>query len=254
MARLPKSAVKAIEAHVDDLFDRMKVRFLGPKAVPKKLYVGYRRDLSMPGVFESAVAEEGGLPDLEHLEQLLATAGNYLDAARLRAKARVVNSVQGFTSAADGPGADPKALQNKLSAELSDLFGEMRYEVQRILDTEAQKARNTGQLDGIIRTNASVGVEDPTVFFVVVRDTNLCPECKRLHLLENGRTPRVWKLSELGHGYHKRGESQPKVDGLHPHCRCSLTTLLPGFGFNGGGFVTWKSEGYDEYRRQRGEA
>jgi hypothetical protein len=252
VARLPKSTIKEIEARVDELFDRAKVRFLGPKSVPKKLYVGYRRDLSLPGVFESASSEEGGLPDLDHLEQLLDSAGNYLDAARLRARARVINAVQSFASASNGPSPDDKALQIKLGGELADLFRDMKYEVQRIIDTETQKARNTGQLEGIVQTNASVGVEDPTVFFVVVRDRDLCPECKRLHLLEDQKTPRVWKLSELGHGHHKRGEEQPKVDGLHPHCRCTLTTLLPGFGFNSGGFVTWKGEAHDEYQKQRG--
>jgi len=97
--------------------------------------------------------------------------------------------------------------------------------------------RNVGILEGIVKTNAVAGVEDPTVFFVVVRDGVLCGECKRLHMLEDGVTPRVWKLSEVGHGYHKKGEQFPKVGGLHPHCRCVLSTLLPGYGFNEGGFV-----------------
>jgi hypothetical protein len=65
-------------------------------------------------------------------------------------------------------------------------------------------------------------------------------------------TPRVWKLSEIGFGYHKKGENNPKIAGLHPHCRCGLAFLAPGFGFKGGQ-VSWIGEGHDEYKAQRGQ-
>jgi hypothetical protein len=44
--------------------------------------------------------------------------------------------------------------------------------VKRILDTEASNARNMGSLDGIIKVNAFSGIEDPIVYFVVVRDND----------------------------------------------------------------------------------
>jgi hypothetical protein len=250
--KLPQAAVRKIEAAVDDLFDRAKVRFLGPRSVDKKLYIGFQRPTSLPGIFEQAVAEEGGIPDLETLEQLISSAGNYMDSLRLRAKAKVVNAVQAFMSESAGPGSDSKKLQSVLGGELADLFASIKSDMNRIVDTESQKARNIGQLDGIVRVNASVGVDDPLVFFVVVRDNELCDECRKLHMLPDGKTPRVWKLSQLGHGYHKRGDPQPKISGLHPHCRCSMTTLMPGFGFNEAGFVAWKGEGHDEYEEQQG--
>lgn len=245
--RLPKAAADLISSQIDDLIDRAKKRFLGPQSVPKRLYVGYQRDLSLPGIFANAVAEEGGVPDLEQLAQLLEMAGNYLDAARLRAKSKILNSVRAFVAE-----NETEDWQAKLSTELSQLFGELKYEVRRIVDTESQKVRNIGQLEGIVRVNASLGVKEPVVFFVIVRDGDACAECKRLHMLEDGKTPRVWHLFEIGHGHHKRGDENPKVDGLHPSCRCSLTTLVPGFGFSESGYVTWKGEGHDEFARQRG--
>jgi hypothetical protein len=125
-------------------------------------------------------------------------------------------------------------MREKLRTHLDDVMKEMGTHVEAIVDTEASNARNVSLMDGIVRINAVRGIDDPVVYFVVVRDNVTCPECIKLHLLEDKRTPRVWKLSEVGQGYHKRGDDHPKIGGLHPHCRCTMVTLLPGFGFKGG--------------------
>jgi hypothetical protein len=101
----------------------------------------------------------------------------------------------------------------------------------------------------ISRVAAGIGDNDPTVFFVVVKDDKTCNECTRLHLNPDG-TPRVLKFSELKQGYHKRGEDNPSAFGLHPHCRCTLTYLSKGFGFKAGR-VAYIREGHDEYAKQR---
>lgn len=247
--KLPKEARKKIEGAVDHLFDKLKVRLLGPRSVSKKLFISFNREKSLPGLYEAAHIEERGIPDQEQLEQLLQIAENYLDAMRLRTKAQTVKSVQAFLGRAAAEGIDTN-VHTVLGGELADLYGKLSADVRRIIDTEAQNVRNVGVMDGIVRSNAAVGIEDPLVFFVVVRDEHLCDECKRLHLLKDRRTPRVWRMSQLGHGYHTKGEDHPKVGGLHPHCRCSMTTLLPGFGFDKAGMVVWKGEGHDEYARQ----
>lgn len=244
--RLPKKAVVKIERAVDDLFDKVKLRLLGPKMVDKKLYISYSREKSLPGLYEQAHVEERGIPDHEHLDQLVRTASNYLDAVRHRAKARTVVAVQQWLNSNANTDAE-----TVLGGELADLYGQLKADVRRIVDTEAQNVRNAGVIDGISRVNISAGVDDPIVFFVVVRDQHLCDECRKLHLLDDGKTPRLWRLSELGHGYHKRGDANPKVGGLHPHCRCSMTTLMPGFGFDAAGMVIWKNEKHDEFARQR---
>jgi hypothetical protein len=107
-------------------------------------------------------------------------------------------------------------------------------------------------MDAITKINAASGVSDPIVFFVVVRDQTLCPECKRLHLMPDKTTPKVYKLSEVGAGYHTKGDSDPKMGGLHPNCRCCLVTLMPGYGFDSAGMVTYKSPGWSEYDHQHG--
>lgn len=232
---------------MDALFDKTKLRLLGPKAIDKKLYISYNREKSLPGLYEAAHVEGRGIPDTEHLDQLMRTAANYLDSLRHKAKAQTVVAVHKWLNKPDVK----TDLATVLGGELADLYGTLRHEVRRVIDTEAQNVRNVGVVDGIARANAFAGIEDPVVFFVVVRDDKLCKECRKLHLLKDERTPRCWYLSELGHGYHERGDDHPKVGGLHPHCRCSMTTLMPGFGFDKAGMVVWRGEGHNEIERQR---
>jgi hypothetical protein len=95
------------------------------------------------------------------------------------------------------------------------------------------------------------GVEDPTVCFISVNDIHRCEECKRLHTLDDGTTPRLWRLSQVATGYHKKGSPFPSVVGIHPHCRCGLTTVMPGYGFDSQGQVEAKYPGFDAYADQR---
>jgi hypothetical protein len=91
------------------------------------------------------------------------------------------------------------------------------------------------------------------VFFIVTIDDVTGSEEFALHLLPDRKTPRLWKLSEIGHEYHKKGDNNPKLAGLHPNCRCKLTYLANGFGFDEDGKVTYKSSEYNALEEQRKE-
>lgn len=252
--RLSKGGVRAVERAVDDLFDRLKVRSLGPGAVPKRIIVTYNPQLTLRGLFEAAAAEEGYTPDEDVMHSVFKVAGNYLDAAREKAKAQVVNAVNAWIANTATGAASADEVVTVLGGALSEIWKNVGVAVERIIDTEASQARNISLMDGIVKVNALQGIVDPVVYFVVVRDERLCPECKRLHLGDDGKTPRVYLLSEIGQGYHKKGESDPKIGGLHPHCRCTMVTLLPGYGFDRAGMVSYISKDHDEYAKQRGLA
>jgi hypothetical protein len=140
----------------------------------------------------------------------------------------------------------------EIKNRITEGLNEAGKHIKTISEAESTKARNTGKLFNIAKAASSVGVSDPYVFFVVVKDNVTCPECIRLHLMPDKITPRVWKMSEVGFSYHKKGEPNPKVAGIHPHCRCSMTVLLPGYGFKGGK-ASFVSNEHDEYQKQRGE-
>ncbi len=250
---LGKGAVKGIHAAVDKLYDRIKARYLGPNAKlsqDKKIYIGYRPHLTLQGLYNAAAGEERTRPDPDMVDSLARIAEGYLDASRAKTKAKVTSSVEQFLRDAQRKGVDTD-LETVLGGHLADVWGQATHDITRIMDTEANHAKNMGTLDGITKVNAAAGVEDPVVYFITVRDKERCAECTRLHLLDDEVTPRCWYLSEVGHSYHHRGEPNPKMGGLHPHCRCSLATLMPGYGFIGGA-LKYLGKGYNELRKQRG--
>jgi hypothetical protein len=249
--KLSKTGVKQIERAIEDLFNRAKARLIGRQLGEKSIQVSYIPDLTLPGLFHAAAKEEGAVPNQDTLDSLLRIAHNYLDAAKVRTQARMVNEVQAFLRDASLKGIKTD-LKTVLGGKLTDVWGDVQNQLHAIVDAEASQAKNVSLMEGILKINASEGIDDPIVYFVVVRDNVLCGECKRLHLLDNGRTPRVYKLSEVGHGYHKKGQDDPKLGGLHPHCRCTLVTLMPGFGFDKGGMVKYISRNHNEWAKQRG--
>lgn len=246
---LGPAAQKAINAAVDLLFDRAKARLLGVSG--KQLAIHFNPLYSLSGLFQAAGRQEGVEPRDELLKMLHKIAGAYIDANREKAKAQVLQQIQAFMVDAQNQGIKTD-VKTVLGSQLADLWGSVRSDVKRIVETETTVVRNTSIFDAIGRIGAMAGRKDPTVFFVTVRDNHRCEECTRLHVQPDGVTPRVWLMSELGSGYHKRGDPQPKVGGLHPHCRCVLTHLLPGYGFDAGGRVTYIEEGHDELAKQRG--
>ena len=70
--------------------------------------------------------------------------------------------------------------------------------------------------------------------------------------------PDLWKKYFLG-GQMQREMTLALVLGLpdppphagHPNCRCSLTTVLPGYGFDSAGMLTYVGKDHDEYVNQR---
>jgi hypothetical protein len=230
---LGKQAIKAIHSAVDALFKRAKVRLLGRSYQPKQLVissnsgpVGYRRDLSIPGIFEMSSQAEGMKPRDDLREQIVATAEAYMDATQAKAKAQVVNAVNAFITDAEHSGktVDPKVV---LGGELAEVMRKVTSDVKRIAATETTRTRNLGTVDAISKINTMIGVSDPTVAFIVIRDGLACEECVRIHLMPDKTTPRVWKLSEVSAGYHKRGEDRPCISELHPHGRCLTDRAAP---------------------------
>lgn len=256
MARQPmgQTAQDMIAAKVDTLFARLKARYLGPTAFPrgdKQIVIGWHApELTLPGVLRSASALEGVRPDENTEATLVKLAGGFLDATRERTKAQVLRAVTTFLAEAQGAGVRTD-LQTVLGGELAKVFKTVNAQVYTILDAETATAKGMGLLEGITRINAHLGVADPVVYWVVVHDGSLCAECKRVHLLSDGVTPRLWRLSEVAQGYHQRGQDRPSVSGMHPHCRCTPATLMLGYGFRDG-LVTYINPDHDEMKVQRG--
>lgn len=237
-----RTALEELQDAIGKAFETIRAAAMPPTGA-KRLTFGWYT--SIPGLYESACRSAGGTPRAETVDNLLDIASSYLDALQSRVEAEMMNLIVAADTSSRHDVVEPDADR------AGEVLDKASADLQRIIDTESQRARQIGAVDGISEVAAGLGDDDPTVFFVVVRDDSLCDECRRLHLLPDGRTPRVWKLSQLSADYHRKGGELPSVQGLHPHCRCSQTYLAPGFGFNAAGYVRWVSQGHDEYLVQR---
>lgn len=248
---LSKGAIKQIHTSIDELFARAKTRLLGHKTRDRQIKVSFNHDLSLPGLYDAAARDDGAAPREDTIDSITSIAEGYLDAQKARTKAQVVKDVTSFLSDARAAGVETD-VETVLGGSLTETWGKITSDVKRIVESETQNGRAYGALEGLTLINAQHGIEDPTVAWVVVRDGHTCSECFRLHMLPDGVTPRVWKLSEVSNAYHKKGEDMPSISGLHPRCRCAIVSCMPGFGFNPSGQITYIAPGHDEYARQRG--
>lgn len=249
---LPTAAVKVIENAVERTFARAKARFSGsiPPGTPKHLVLTLNPSMSVVNLFKLAAKAEGVKPNEDLIHPIVKIGLSYLDATKEKAKAKTIHAVQAFLHDAQSKGVDTD-LETVLQGELSGLWGQIFNDVKRIVNTEVNSAKNMSILDALTKINSSSGINDPTIYWVCVHDNALCQECKRLHLMPDLKTPRVWRLSEVGSGYHKIGDLNPKMS-LHPSDRCQIATVLLGYGFNPAGEIEYKSPGYDVLKVQRG--
>ena len=253
MSKLSPISVLAIETAVENMFIKAKTRFTGkiPPGTPKGLILTINPSFTVGSLFKLAAKTEGVKPNEDLLSAITRIATGYLDATKEKAKAKMVHTVQSFLTDAHNNNIDTD-VETVLSGKLTDLWGEITNDVKRTVATETTTTTNMSLMDAITKINAVRGITDPTIAWLCVHDQYLCDECKRLHLMSDKVTPMVWKLSECGSGYHKKGQNNPKLAGLHPNDRCYMIAVMPGYGFDGSGKITYIGAGYDAYKDQRG--
>jgi hypothetical protein len=230
--KLPRRIAKLIEERLGRTFESLKDRLL--------VISGYSK-FNLPGVYMEAVKESGGSPDLETLQSMVDTTKNYLDSVKLQAVNVATKEVEAHMQ------ANSKPKPEEVEKILRQTWGNVTSKVEQIVNSETTAFRNVGLLEGVIRVAAVKGIADPNVAFITSKDSAVCDECIRLHM--DGGNPRVFKLSEVSHGYVKKGTAVPSIYGLHPNCRCSMILVLPNFGFENGK-LSYISSGFNAYENQ----
>ena len=232
---------EAIAAAVETIFDKIALHLIGaiPRLKHKKLLIlNSRPNFGLAHLFLQGLSNRTPTPvEGDALKSLLSSSYSYIEALKERTKANVTEAVDGVVKKAIAN--NTKVSEEEINAVLTEEMGKAKSHMQVITEAESTKLRNMGFLMQISKVASSLGDSDPLVFFVVVRDGAICKECIRLHLMPDKNTPRVWKFSDLKQGWHKRGEDSPSACGLHPHCRCTLAYLPPGFSFDKEGQLSW---------------
>lgn len=252
MHGLSSSGKEAINKVVEDVFDKIALMFIGeiPRLKHKKLIIlNTKQNYGLANLFVEAMSNKSpNIIEQDVLKSLLESSFGYIDSLKAKTRSNIAERVDGIVKEAKTRGS--KVTDEDIQVVINDEMRRAKAGMKAIAEGEATKTRNVGAAMDISRVAASTGDYDPSVFFVVVKDGVTCNECKRLHLNSDG-TPRVWKFSDLKQGYHKRNEDYPSAFGLHPHCRCTLTYLSEGFGFDKKGRVTYVGRGHNEHSKQR---
>lgn len=254
MYGLSSSGKDAIAIAVDKMFDQLAYNLLGniPKLRDRSPFFSSAPKFSLANIFIQAIGgKEPNIFEKEVLKGILNSSFRFIEGLKHKTSSNIVESVDALVKEAKIKNGyvGTAEIASVMAQEMDKARGHMKL----IAEAETTKTRNMGYAMEIADKSEKQGVEDPTVFFIIVRDGKACKECIRLHMLPDGNTPKVYKMSELSMGYHKRGEDRPSACGEHPFCRCSLSQLSPGWGFKNG-FVSFISLDYDEYTEQRNAA
>lgn len=237
---------------IEEMFDNIALKLLGhiPRLRNKKfITISTEQNLGLSHLFVQAM-ENKQLNEIEQdvLKGLLVTADGYIESLKNKTRSNLTDRIDGIVREASlrNERVDQEAVKKAVSEEMR----KARANLLAIAESESTKLRNLGHLMGITRVAESLGESDPTVYFMIVKDGSTCKECLKLHMMPDGVTPRLWKLSQLKQGYHKRGEENPSAFGLHPHCRCTLVYYSKGSGFDEKGKNYYVDVGHDEYKKQ----
>ncbi len=251
MYGVSSSGKEAIEIAVHRMFDALAYKLLGniPKLRNKSPFFGSSPEMSLAHIFIQALGgKEPNHIQRDVLKSILNSSYGYIESLKNKTGSNIAEAVDALVKEAKLQNGRVSSAQ--ITEVISTEMDKAQSHLKTIAEAETTKTRNIGHMTDIIGQAQIQGIDDPTVFFIVVRDGLLCNECKRLHMLSDGITPKVYRLSELSMGWHKRGEDRPSACGEHPNCRCSLSHLPKGWGFKGG-FVSFISLDWDEYRSQR---
>lgn len=117
---------------------------------------------------------------------------------------------------------DPKNRGKYLGEALHGRVANWRHRYSTIVRTELTRASNYGAFDAIINNNPGRSPEDIYVFKAGPNDEKTCKYCRKFWFNDDGKTPRVYKLSELISGGtnigRKAADWQAGIDATHPNC------------------------------------
>ena len=245
MIRPSIKIVDRIQDFVSAKFDKIALRFLGiiPRLSRNKTELKTARSSLSSLFLQSLGTREPNQNEEDALKMCLRIASDYMEALKQKTQAEIlVNLNEEFRK-------KPNAVN--LSRVVREGFNKATSHLNVVLNAESNRCVNTANSLKIQKIAARQGVDDPIVFFVVQKDERNHEATMRLHLMPDGITPRLWKLSQLSQGYFKKEDVIPSILGTHPYCRCFLSYLPKGYSFNEHGKVTYKEKDHDEYSYQQ---
>jgi hypothetical protein len=246
------NVTRAIDQAVDKIYDRLTIRLTGHPLTGSNLFITYNYG-ALPETYKEALDVYGGTLNKQQLDALVDLTRDYLQKHRHATKAATKQAIQAIYQDVNSGVIKTEHIQNHIDSMLQNIFATASNGVETLVTNELEKVKSWGLKESIEHVNDRAGVVDPVIVFIPVKDQYLCDECETLHLMHDKVVPKAWYYSEVQSGYFHRGDDVPSWNLLHPHCRCSPSTVLPGFGFDGNGHVVWIGDSFSEIDFQRSE-
>jgi len=252
MKGLSNAARARIEALIDNMFENLSYDLFGfiPGTHKKITFSTRKPTYNLVNLFVESLGNRAPTSaEKDYAKGIIKNASNYVTALKEKTKSSVVEAVNGKVSQAKNQQVSRKSISDIISREMLKAKSHMNL----IAESETTKVRNSAVEADITRVGKALNVEDPSVYFVTIRDKKTCKYCLQNHFIDGGTTPRVQKLSEVKKTYlstQDRKDGYTSICGQHPHCRCSMVFLAPGFGFDKGR-MTWIGYGHDELNKQK---
>lgn len=134
-----------------------------------------------------------------------------------------------------------KRTRAQMESILRKATGDSKTDWNRIVRSEIVNNMNQGFADAILEGKSPYSDKGGETLVFKRPAPNACPHCKKFYLERDGKTPRLFKLSELmanGTNYGKKTtEWQPTLGIVHPHCCCVLEVMPEGAHFEDGMIV-----------------
>ena len=219
---------KAVLEAIEKLFGETQAKLLGDRFNGNKIFftVAYNTPFeeTLAGIYTSAIKTQNpdAFIDTKTIDSLAQITANYVDAQKLKT---INNTMMDVLSAPNQNVAFQKIIENMDRA---------KDYITMLLATETQMVRAFANQNGITQIAASLGDEDPYIYFTGKIDQKLCKYCRAMyHTQNNINVPKVFRLAELKEGYFKPKEwdgFSPFKSG-HPNCFDDQTEVLTNGGW-----------------------
>ncbi len=251
MISITQDQAKKIKSIIERMFDNSVHDLLGTDIFGKKKVIMFSQGKPSHEIIKLFVEALGNRDpnkiEREALKHIIRTTQTYIESLKNKTISETLNIVNGSINK-DG------VSNQELFAKIKENLDKTAIHLKNIVETQTTTTRNVAKALTITKVGESNGVSDPIVFFVLNRSgSKVFKHCLNNHLLPDQITPRVFKLSEVGHEFLTHADREAgkiSLSGQHVSCKCQISYLPPNFGFKNGS-IAWKGLGYNEIEEQR---
>ena len=178
MFGVSSTSKEALSKIVEEIFDNIALQFIGdiPKLQNKKrLVISSEPNLGLAHLFVQAMKNRTP-NDLEKdvLKSLLTSSYGYIESLKNKTTSNIAERIDGL--AREAKLQDRKLSREEVQAVIAEEFKRAKAAMATIAEAESSKFKTLGTAIDITRVSASVGDDDPTIFFVVIKDNVTCLE------------------------------------------------------------------------------